>query len=573
MRRALLVLVVLVLIGAVGGAYYTLRARDTGPQVTTVPLTRGELVDAVGATGTLEAVTTVQVGTQVSGTIKELHADFNSIVHRGQVIARLDPSLFETQIDQARANLIRSEAEVERLRVGVEDARSKLGRAEELADRQLISRQELEAAQLAVKTSEAQLRSSEAQATQARASLNQNDVNLQHTVIRAPIDGIVISRNVDVGQTVAASMQAPILFVLAADLTKMKVNANIDEADVGRIRPGQRVRFRVDAFPTDEFVGSVSQVRLQPVVVQNVVTYATVIDVPNPDLQLKPGMTANVNIEIARRASVLRVPNAALRFRPTPEIFAALGQEAPPELRGYGRDRAGAVSADAEPSSSGQSSPALGQEPATARAAARGTPPPGPPRPAALRHEQAPPERGIRGRGADRPGEEAGDEAERRVRFRERLESLSPEERDQALARMRERGVGQQRETAGAADPPEAPRTPPARPQRPTGAPAPRWQQAATIDALFGPLPETRTPGRVWVHRDGELVPIRVVLGVSDGSATEIVSGEVDDATAVVAAVALANRDSTAAGRSPLMGPQRGGPPGVRNQGGPARSR
>ncbi len=332
MKRAAIVLVVLALVGAAGYWIYKVRYEAPPPSVMTSPVTRGDIVDAVGASGTLEAVTTVQVGTQVSGTIQELYADFNSIVRKGQVIARLDPSLFTTQIDQARANLVRAEADVERLRVALEDARSKLARAENLAEQQLIPAQDLEAAQLTVRSTEAQLRSSQAQVTQARATLNQNQVNLQHTVIEAPIDGIVISRNVDVGQTVAASMQAPTLFVLAADLTKMKVNASIDEADVGRIRPGQVVRFRVDAYPDRDFTGSVSQVRLQPVVTSNVVTYATVIDVPNPDLLLKPGMTANVNIEIARRENVLRAPNAALRFRPTAETFAALGLPVPEEL-------------------------------------------------------------------------------------------------------------------------------------------------------------------------------------------------------------------------------------------------
>ena len=181
-----------------------------------------------------------------------------------------------------------------------------------------------------MRSAEAQLRSQQAGVTQSQASLRQNQVNLQHTVIESPIDGLVISRNVDVGQTVAASMSAPTLFILAADLTKMQVLASLDESDVGRIRPGQIVRFRVDAFPTEEFIGTVTQVRLQPTTVQNVVTYQTVIDVPNPDLKLKPGMTANVNIEIARRSNVLRVPNTALRFRPTAEIFAALGQTPPP---------------------------------------------------------------------------------------------------------------------------------------------------------------------------------------------------------------------------------------------------
>jgi HlyD family secretion protein len=593
MRRALLVLGILGLVAVSGGAYYTLRARDVGPQIVAAPLTRGDIVEAVGATGTLEAVTTVQVGTQVSGTIKELYADFNAIVRKGQVIARLDPSLLETQIDQARANLLRSEAEVERLGVTVEDTRSKLARAGELAARQLISRQELEAAQLAVKTAEAQLRSSDAQVTQARATLNQNAVNLRHTVIESPIDGIVISRNVDVGQTVAASMQAPTLFVLAADLSKMKVNANIDEADVGRIRPGQPVRFRVDAFPSDEFLGTVSQVRLQPVVVQNVVTYATVIDVPNPDLRLKPGMTANVTIEIARRAEALRVPNAALRFRPTPEVFDALGQDTPPELqRGGGRTGTGTgpigpgPGAPAAPGA--PAPPPVPQEPGERAARPEGaapptaqtaaTPPPGTARPAALRDEQAPhePGAGARGRGAGSAGGEAGEDADRARRVRERLEPMSPEEREQALARMLERGVEAPRGARRGTDPPAAvPRqpAPAARPAARAARPSaePRWQQASTIDALFGPLPETRSAGRVWVQREGQLVPIRVVLGVSDGTMTEIVSGDIDESTPVVTAVSLPNQPGATAGRSPLMGPQRGGPPGARNQGGPTR--
>ena len=350
MKRATIIVIALVAVGISAGAYY-MRRGDKEPQITTAQVTRGDVVDTVGATGTLEAVTTVQVGTQVSGSVQELYADFNSIVRKGQVIARLDPSLIQTQIEQQEANVARAQAEVERLRVSLDDARVKLTRARGLSDRGLIPKTELEAAEVNVRSTEAQLRSAQAGITQARANLNQMRVNLDHTVIHAPIDGIVISRNVDVGQTVAASMQAPTLYLLAADLTKMKVNANIDEADVGRIRPGQVVRFRVDAYPTDDFLGTVSQIRLQPVIVQNVVTYATVIDVPNPALKLKPGMTANVTIEIARRADVVRVPTMALRFRPTTDMFAALGQEAPQELRG--RPDAPAQTATAPPTTPG----------------------------------------------------------------------------------------------------------------------------------------------------------------------------------------------------------------------------
>ena len=296
--------------------YFQATAKGEAPQFTTAAVTRGDVVETVEATGTLQAVTTVQVGTQVSGTIQSLSADFNSQVRKGQVIARLDPSLLQAQVDQAEATVARLLADVERARVTVEDAQVKLKRANELWKAQLIPATDLETAQATARQSEASLKSAEAQVTQARGSLNQNRVNLAHSIITAPVDGVVISRNVDVGQTVAASMSAPTLFVIAKDLTRMQVNASIDEADIGRIAPGQPVTFRVDAYPEDRFTGTVSQVRLDPVVAQNVVSYVTVIDVPNKAMKLKPGMTANVTVEIARAAGVLRVPNAALRFRP-----------------------------------------------------------------------------------------------------------------------------------------------------------------------------------------------------------------------------------------------------------------
>ena len=308
---------------------YTLRGAAPSVNVVTQPLSRGDIVSIVEATGALQAVETVQVGTQVSGVIKELFADFNSIVRKGQVIARLDPQLIQTQIEQQQANVVRAEADLERVPVSVADAQQKLERAEQLADRSLIPRSDFETAQTNLASAQAQARASEAALTQARAQLNNSRVTLSYTTIKSPIDGIVISRNVDAGQTVAASMNAPTLFILAADLTRMEVVANIDEADVGRMRPGQPVTFRVDAFPNDVFPGVVSQVRLQPAVVQNVVTYSTVIEVPNRELKLKPGMTANATIEVARRTDVLRIASAATRFKPTREMFAALNQPVP----------------------------------------------------------------------------------------------------------------------------------------------------------------------------------------------------------------------------------------------------
>ena len=306
----------------------TRTSSQAGPKVTTVEVTRGDLVQATSATGSLEAVTTVKVGSQVSGIVQTLYADFNDIVKRGQTLARLDPSLFQTQVEQAEANLIRAEADVERLNVTRDAAKLALDRTAKLAAKRLVSEADLEAAQVELATADAQVKSAEASVAQSKASLNQARVNLEHTVITSPIDGIVVSRDVDTGQTVAASMQAPTLFVLAADLAEMHLNASIDESDVGQIEAGQVVSFRVDAYPDEAFAGRVAQVRLQPVVSQNVVTYATVIDVENPQLKLKPGMTATVTIEVARRADALMVPAAALRFKPTAAMKAALSTEA-----------------------------------------------------------------------------------------------------------------------------------------------------------------------------------------------------------------------------------------------------
>jgi HlyD family secretion protein len=332
----LLAVAALVSVGGSGYAFYSSRETETGPTLVTAPVTRGSIVEAVGATGTLQAVTSVQVGTQVSGTIESLGADYNSIVKRGEVLARLDRSLFQTQVEQTRANLVRAEADVERLQVALQDARTKLTRARALAERQLLPQSELDAAAVDARSAEAQVRSAEAQVTQARAALKQSEVNLEHTIITAPIDGIVLSRNVDVGQTVAASMQAPTLFVLAADLTKMQVLASLDESDIGRIADRQQVEFTVDAYAGRTFEGVVSQIRLQPQVVQNVVTYSVVIDAPNRDLTLKPGMTANVTIEVARRDDALRVPAQALLFKPTahrgkdPEVWRSDNGELTP---------------------------------------------------------------------------------------------------------------------------------------------------------------------------------------------------------------------------------------------------
>ena len=443
-RRLLLSLVAIAALTIGGLAYYRSTASAEVPHYVTAAISRGDVVQTVEATGTLEAVTTVQVGSQVSGTISALLADYNSQVRKGQVIARLDPSLLQAQVDQADATIVRLEADVDRARVSLADANIKQRRAEELFKQQLIAKVDLESAEATAAQAEAAVKSAQAQVTQARASLNQNRVNLSHTVITAPVDGIVISRSVDVGQTVAASMSAPVLFVIAKDLSEMQVNASIDEADIGQIKAGQAVTFHVDAYPRDTFTGIVEQVRLEPITVQNVVSYVTVIRVPNKELKLKPGMTANVTVEIARADNVLRVQNAALRFQPP----------------------AGALPP------AGQGQVMNGEPPAGASGAGRGQ---------VMNGERA----------AARSGA----------------------------------GRGQ---------------------------------------VMNGGRPNGERGGRVWVMTDGQLQPIRVRTGISDGTTTAILEGQLDEQTQVVTGMAVAQTTAAPAGGSPLI-PQR---PGGNRQGG-----
>jgi HlyD family secretion protein len=323
------------------GAFERLHGRQPRPIFQHAFVTTGDVVRRVAATGTLEAVTTVEVGSQVSGTISWLGADFNSIVRSGQVIARLDTALADAQIESARAALAKAEADLQASGVAVDDANEKLGQARALHARQLETDADLDAADVTWKTAVAERNSAVSQVAEARASLDQALLNRRHSVIASPIDGIVVGRNVDVGQTVAASFQAPTLFVIANDLRRMQLDAAIDESDIGAVHVGQAVTFTVDAYPQEEFSGRVSEIRLQPAVVQNVVSYATIVAVDNSDLQLKPGMTATLNIEIARAHDVSRIPVAALRFVPRQTVFAALGEEVPREYWDEVRTRPG----------------------------------------------------------------------------------------------------------------------------------------------------------------------------------------------------------------------------------------
>ena len=313
MKKILVASVILILI--LIALFIFLSRREPAPQYITQTADRGDIRATVSATGTVNAVTTVLVGTQVSGTIKTLFVDYNSTVRQGQLLAQIDPASFEAQVAQAAANLSLARANLEKSKVALRDTVSTFERNKILFGKDFISRYDLDTSETAYLSALAQIKASEAQVEQTRAALNLAQTNLRYTRIISPVNGTVISRSVDVGQTVAASFQTPTLFTIAQDLTKMQIVANIDEADIGRLLVGQPVTFTVDAYPDLTFRGNVSEIRNSPITVQNVVTYDVIVKVDNADLKLKPGMTANVSIVIDDKKGILRVPNAALRVK------------------------------------------------------------------------------------------------------------------------------------------------------------------------------------------------------------------------------------------------------------------
>ncbi|MFC2160122.1 efflux RND transporter periplasmic adaptor subunit [Acidobacteriota bacterium] len=279
-------------------------------------LKTGTVEALVVTTGTLNPVTIVDVGSQVSGKIKNLYVDFNSKVTAGMILVELDQELFVTRLQQNEANYNSRVASLEKSKVTLENTKKRHERTKSLFEKDLVSFEEMDTSEVAYFNAQADLKSSEASLEQAQSVLDTSKVDLTYTVIRSPIDGVVINRNINIGQTVAASLQAPVLFQIANDLSKMQVECSVDEADIGRVKEGQKVRFNVDAFPADEFTGVVSQVRYSPVVQQNVVTYTTIVAVENPDLKLMPGMTATISVITGEARNVLLVPNSALRFTP-----------------------------------------------------------------------------------------------------------------------------------------------------------------------------------------------------------------------------------------------------------------
>lgn len=318
-KKAIAAIAAAGVIGVGGVRWWQLGDGAKEPPYVTTPAQRANITQVVSSTGTLQAVVTVQVGSQVSGTIEKLFADFNTKVKAGQIVAQLNQDKFRAAEDQARANLLAAQSNIEKSKVSVVDTLRTLERNRELRRKDLMAQSDLDSAQAAYDAALAQVEVNRAQAAQAQASLKQATVDLNNTVIRSPVDGLVISRNVDVGQTVAASLQAPTLFTIANELARMEVHTNVDEADVGNVKEGQEVTFTVDAFPSRRFRGRVHQVRNAPIVVQNVVTYVAVVRIDNKELLLKPGMTANVQFLVNRKEDVLTIPNMAMRFKPPEE--------------------------------------------------------------------------------------------------------------------------------------------------------------------------------------------------------------------------------------------------------------
>jgi len=549
MRRKLLLTVILLLLGASATAgYLYYNGRQTPLNYLTARVERGRIATTVNATGTLNAVITVQVGSQVSGTIQKLLVDYNSPVTEDQIIAQIDPGSFEARVSQARANVASAgaavqvaranvdnskaaietaqanigsaKANVERAKVGLTDARRTLERNKQLISQALIAQSDLDVAQTASDSAVSQLKQAEsqqeaavgqlksataqarlaeaqyaaalAQVEQTKAALQAAELDLEHTTIRAPVNGIVVSRNVDVGQTVAASLQAPTLFLIAQDLTQMQVDTNVSEADIGRISIGQTATFTVDAYPNAPFTGKVVQVRNAPIIVQNVVTYDAVVQVANPEMRLKPGMTANVSFLIAERPGALKVPNAALRFQPE----GASQETGTQDGRGTGSgDRTQATQQRLTQALSLSS-----EQQARLAEILQNT------RQQMMRlREQEPSEEGGRGRAREV-------QAQTRAQIRNILTDTQRQQYEDLLKNSER--------------------------QRDTGSVQGR-------------------PGRVWMRNaDGTPEPITLTVGISDDSSTEVLSGDLREGQEVITGI-LASSSKRPGSAPPGFGQQR----------------
>ena len=531
-------------VGVVVIAAFFWRQKAAAYTYFTAPVQRGPIRNVVNATGTVQAVLTVQVGIQITGQIEALYADYNSIVKRGQLLAKIDPRNFQAQAEQAKANVLASQARVqtaeadlknqlanlesskanlEAARVARENTAQIFRRYTELQQGGIVSQNDYDTAkanaegsaakynqaaaaveqvQAQINSSRAQLEQAKAQVEQAQAAFNQAQVNLDYTTIISPVDGVVVSRNVDVGQTVSASLQAPTLFVIANDLTQMQVNANVDEADIGTISYDSDVRFTVDAYPNRTFTGKIAEIRLNPQTIQNVVTYSVIVNVRNERLELKPGMTANLTVTVAQQDDIVKVPNAALRYLPpdvTREQVAEMMRKGPGEMASSSGPPPSPTSLN-PPTAAGEAKPAGDRE----LAGGDRHPPWG---------------GGSGGRSPEERGSflrQSHDQAgEARQMPSEKFGSASPggtEKQSRMAGKESLSGSSGQVRLA----------------------PGQKWDPAEKIQF---PTPRQRSvrPAVVWVL-DAQNKPEarRVLLGVTDGAATQVVSGEVKETDKVI---------------------------------------
>lgn len=581
-----------ILLAAAGGGYYyytTYGKTVEKPTVTQVAISQGNIVEVVQATGTLEALKTVQVGSQVSGTVKNLYADFNSIVHAGDLLAELDPQLLQVQVDIQNANIQRQETDISSQEIQLEDAKRNQVRTKELFEKGLANQQQVEQADLTVKTRSASIESAKKSLVQARANLSQAELNVSYTKIKSPIDGVVVNRIVDIGQTVQASMNTPQFFTIATDLRNLKLTAMVDESEIGKVRKGADVQFTVDAYQGQTFTGTVDAVRLNATTSSNVVTYPVWINAPNPDLRLRPSLTANIRIIVSTAQNATRIPNGALRFRPTTDMYTALGLTPPAPGQGRAGGRNGdagvagmAPGAAATPPAPGAAAPAAGANAGPGGRGANAAPPQGGDR--APQGDAAaggtrqrgnfgqgdPNAAGGRGQGGFGQNGQGGGRGQggfggMTPEQRAQLQNASPEERQRLMQQF---GVGGRGGNGAGGF--GGGRTGGGR-----GTPANAGPQVALnadkIDELYPALQTRRQTGSVWTwdEPNKKLTEIRVVQGVTDGQFTELVSGDVkvgqQVVTAIVVPMTQAQRNQN---NSNLFGnQQRGGGPGF-GQGG-----
>lgn len=570
MKKLISVVVVLAL-AAAGYYYWDSQKAPEVPQFTKVTISQGDVVEAVSATGTLQAERLVSVGSKVSGVIDELNTDFNEIVRAGQVLARVNTDLLETQVKIQEANIARQEVELESQRVQLADLEANLTRTRELRAKQLVTQQALEAAELQVKSRQAQIKSAEQGMIQSRVNLDQAKLNVTEATIRSPIDGVVVNRVVDRGQTVVGSQSATKFFDIATELTTLKLEGGVDEAEIGKVRTGMRVVFTVDAYPNQDFYGEITMVRINPTVQSNVVTYTTVAKVQNNDLRLKPGMTASMRIEVARRNNVMRIPAAALRFRPTNDMWTALKMEPPtPAGRGGRGGQAGQAPGATTPA------PAAGA-PAATPAPAGQTPAPAAAAPQQARGGDAganPFQAGGRDGGSRTGGREGGRQggmSNLTPEQQKQLEAIRALPQDQRAAAMAKLGINMGGRTGGRGGRGgNAGQTGPVTPIAQRG--------ASSIDQLFPELVRQPSRGQVYVlraadatHPYGKLERLDIMQGISDGTFTELVSGpaELTVGTELISNILMpwitTSTTPGAAAGSPFGGqqPGRGGMPNM----------